>query len=89
MLNPATAIVSATTSGLYVATVTIIDRNGPIASARAIGGRPASAIRAAVSDLEVDGHRTSRVRVVRADLTEDDERPMAGRILSTATGWID
>ena len=88
MINPATAIVSATSTGLYVATVTIEGRSGPLASARAIGGRPASAIRAAVSDLEIDGHQTSRVRVVRADLSEDDERPMTGRVLSTATGWV-
>jgi len=87
MRNPATATVSATTTGLYVATVTIANGAGPIASARSIGGRPASAIRSAIADLEVDGHRTSRVRVVRADLTEDDDAPLTGRVFASAFGW--
>ena len=80
----ATATVTVTASGLYLATVT-----AGAACARSIGGRPASAIKGAVDDLAIDGFRVVRVKVTQANLTEDDDAPLAGRVFSPAVsgGW--
>ena len=80
----ATATVTVTASGLYCAVV----RAGQSASARSIGGRPASAIKGACEDLAIDGYRISRVKVVGFNGDEDDLASYQGRVLSPNVGWV-
>lgn len=80
----ATADVLVLSSGIYRATVTTA-----AASARAVGATPRSAIRAAVSDLALDGHRIRSVRIRRADCGLDySDAVYVGRTFATNGGAV-
>lgn len=80
----ATADVLVLSSGIYRATVST-----RAASARAVGATPRSAIRAAISDLVLDGHKVRSIRIRRADCGLDyADAQYVGRTFATNGGAV-